>query len=151
MLFVATHTAIKWLSGTNPIPLTTKSSLQMEPAWKGSLWSAVLKASSRLPLGVQPSRVSPGAVHGSKLYENIYSSQLRQTHYSWGIQISSVNRGALTKTSSITGSHHHLKGRWLQPTKKTTTFQICHKFNTRHSFLYSQWFHSSFFSLVSIK
>lgn len=105
-----------------------------------SLWSPGLKALSSLPRGVQPARVCLTAVHGSQLYKNIYSSQLWQTHYSWGIQISSVNRGALTKTFSITGSHHHLKGRWLQLTKKNHAFRIFRKFNTQHSFLYSYFF-----------
>lgn len=91
-----------------------------EPASRGSLLPPRLKAFSSLPLGIQPSSVCLGAVHGSQLYKNIYSSQLRQTHYSWGIQICSVNRDALTKTFSITGSHHCLKGRWLKLTKKTT-------------------------------
>lgn len=60
--------------------------------------------------------------------------------YSRGIQICSVNRGALTKPVSITGSHRHSKGRWLKLTKENHAFQIFHKFNSSHSFLYSQFF-----------
>lgn len=100
--------------------LSVLSLLQMEPLWMASLLRSMLKALCSLPLGIQPSSVCCGAVHGSQLYKNIYSSQLWQTHYSWGIQICSVNRGALAKTFSITGSHHHLKGRWLKLPQKTT-------------------------------
>lgn len=41
-----------------------------------TLLSPRLKAFGRLPLGIRPSSVCLGAVHGSQLYKNIYSSRL---------------------------------------------------------------------------
>lgn len=118
---------------------------QFTVEWAGSSLSSPPEEASCLPPGNQPSSVCLGAVHGSQLYKNIYSSQLWQTHYSRAVQIGSVNRGALTKPFSITGSHRHLRGRWLKRTKKNHAFQIFHKFNSSHFFLYSQFF---FFSLL---
>lgn len=114
-----------------------------------ALSSPGLTAASSLPRGIQPSGMCLGAVHGSQLCENIYSSQLWQTRHSWGIQTWSVSRGALTKTLPGLEAVTVWEADGSSALRKPRV-QIFPKLDTQHSFPYSQLLFSCFFSLVSI-